>query len=171
MWNGIISYMLFPFQVLDSYAKPALQWWRDNADDDTGEWGGICVFWAGPCVTQLCVLLLLLLLHIFSSSFSLCDRILLRRTAPTTRRDTQLDVERRSLLLSRLLSLLSAQSAHSSRCSCRLLIDQTLSALWDLLHVAGRVSSGRQQHGQTSCQDGPRPACQPVCVLAVLAAY
>ena len=119
----------------------------------------------------LLLLLLLLLLHIFSSSSSLWDRILLRRTAPTTRRDTQLDVERRSLLLSRLLSLLSAQSAHSSRCSCRLLIDQTLSASRDLLHVAGRVSSGRQQHGQTSCQDGPRPACQPVCVLAVLAAY
>lgn len=109
-----------------------------------------------------------LLLHIFSSSSSLWDRILLRRTAPTTRTDTQLDVERRSLLLSRLLS---AQSAHSSRCSCRLLIDQTLSALRDLLHVAGRVSSGRQQHGQTSCQDGPRPACQPVRLLAVLAAY
>ena len=108
------------------------------------------------------------LLHIFSSSSSLWDRILLRRTAPTTRTDTQLDVERRSLLLSRLLS---AQSAHSSRCSCRLLIDQTLSALRDLLHVAGRVSSGRQQHGQTSCQDGPRPACQPVRLLAVLAAY
>ena len=115
--------------------------------------------------------LLLLLLHIFSSSSPLWDRILLRRTAPTTRRDTQLDVERRSLLLSRLLSLLNAQSAHSSRCSCRLLIDQTLSALRDLLHVAGRVSSGLPQHGQTSCQDGPRPTCQPVRLLAVLAAY
>ena len=111
------------------------------------------------------------LLHIFSSSSSLWDRILLRRTAPTTRTDTQLDVERRSLLLSRLLSAQSAQSAHSSRCSCRLLIDQTLSALRDLLHVAGRVSSGRQQHGQTSCQDGPRSACQPLRLLAVLAAY
>ena len=56
MWNRIISYMLFPFQLLESCAKPGLQWWNDDADDDTGEWGGICVFWAGPCVTQLCVL-------------------------------------------------------------------------------------------------------------------
>ena len=140
MWNRIISYMLFPFQtilnrffssfqLLKSYAKPGLQWWNDDADDDTGEWGGICVFWAGPCVTQPnsasspphnLLLLLLLLLHIFSSSSSLWDRILLRRTAPTTRTDTQLDVERRSLLLSRLLSLPTAAAAHAGCSSIKL---------------------------------------------------
>ena len=163
MRNRIISYMLFPFQLLESYAKPALQWWNDDADDDTGEWGGICVFWAGPCVTQPNsasspphILLLLLTMgqnpppaHGSDDT----DRHTVGRWAPLTAAQS------------------SAQSAHSSRCSCRLLIDQTLSALRDLLHVAGRVSSGRQQHGQTSCQDGPRSACQPLRLLAVLAAY
>ena len=71
-----------------------------------------------PHILPLLLLLLLLLLHIFSSSSPLWDRILLRRTAPTTRTDTQLDVERRSLLLSRLLSLLSLPTAAAAHAGC-----------------------------------------------------